>query len=204
MAKISASLDKRWPRPDDRLLGKVISWNNVITFSDYSAERNVLMLKGYLRAGHVLLDKCLKNLNEGHTMIYPILFCYRHALEMNMQWIISSYGHRYGVSLPSKKDHNLDPLWKCCKAVFAHPDNKSAAIGASTVGKLIQQFHRLDIRAQAFRYPVKKDGTLIRLPNVAIDLSNLREVMDGLKNFFSGADGHLDHVQSADREMGRP
>jgi hypothetical protein len=72
---------------------------------------------------------------------------------------------------------------------------------ASTVEKLIKQFHRLDTRAEAFRYPVKKDGTLIRLPNVAIDLINLREVMEGLKNFFSGADGHLDQVCSASDDM---
>lgn len=120
---------------------------------------------------------------------------------MTMQWIIGSYGYRYGVSLPTKKDHNLDPLWKCCKAIFTHPDNKSAAVGASTVEKLIKQFHRLDTRAEAFRYPVRKDGTLIHLPNDAIDLTNLREVMEGLENFFSGADGYLDRVCSASDEM---
>jgi hypothetical protein len=201
MPKISANLEVRWPCPDDRLIGKVVNWNNAIAFSDYPAERHALMLKGYFRAGHVLVDQCRKNPHEGHTMIYPILFCYRHALEMTMQWIIVSYGYRYGVSLPTKKDHNLDPLWKCCKAIFTHLDNKSAAVGASTVEKLIKQFHRLDTRAEAFRYPVKKDGTLIRLPNVAIDLINLREVMEGLKNFFSGADGHLDQVCSASDDM---
>ncbi len=130
-------------------------------------------------------------------MIYPILFCYRHALEMNMQWIIGTYGHRYGVSLPTKKDHTLDSLWECCKTIFTDPDNESAVVGASTVEKLIKEFHHLDTRAEAFRYPVKKDGTLIRLPNVAIDLTNLRDVMESLKNFFSGADGHLDCVSPA-------
>lgn len=74
MAKISESLDIRWPCPDDRLIGRVLSLNNAIAFSDYPAERHALMLKGYFRAGHVLVDQCRKNPHEGHSMIYPILF----------------------------------------------------------------------------------------------------------------------------------
>jgi hypothetical protein len=204
MAKLSANLEKNvWPFPDDRLLGKVLSWNNVTSFSAHPDERPALMLRGYFRAGHVLVEKCSKNLNEAHALIYPILFCYRHALEMAMQGIVSAYGHRYGVSLPTKKDHNLDPLWKCCKAIFTHPDNKSAAVGASRVEKVIKQFHSLDIRNEAFRYSEKKDGTFIPLPNDAIDLINLREIMKRLESFFTGAEGHLDLVQSANDEMER-
>ncbi len=203
MAKISSSLEQRWPYPDDQLLRKAVNWKNAITFSDYPAERHVLIRNGYFLAGHALVERCQNDTYERQVMIYPILFCYRHALEMTMQWIIGSYGHRYGVSLPTKPDHNLDSLWKCCKAIFTHPDNKRAAVGALTVEKLIKQFHRLDTRAEAFRYAVKKDGTLIRLPDVAIDPVNLREVMEGLENFFSGADGHLDQVCSASDEMQR-
>jgi hypothetical protein len=203
MAKLSETLGNAGPIPEDRLLGKVLSWNNVIAFADYPAERNVLMLKGYFRAGHVLVDKCCENLREGHTLIYPILFCYRHALEMNMQWIVGSYGHRYGVLLPTKKDHSLDPLWKCCKEIFAHPDIKRAAVGASRVEKVIEQFHSLDIRAEVFRYPVKKDESFIDLPSDAVDLINLREVMERIEDFFDGAEGHLDEVASAADEMER-
>jgi hypothetical protein len=200
MTKISASLQTRWPCPDDRLVGKVLNWKNAIAFSDYPAEREALMLKGYFRAGHVLVDQCRKNPHEGHTMIYPILFCYRHALEMTMQYIIGNYGHRYGVSLP-KPNHDLWRLWECCRAIFTATDNESAAVGTSTVEKLLKEFHELDTRAEAFRYPVRKDGTFIHLPNVAIDLIDLRDVMEGLENFFSGADGHLDYVCSASDEM---
>ncbi len=200
MAKISASLEMRWPRPDDRLLGKVLSWNNSVAFSDYPAERNALMLKGYFRAGHVLVDKCRENLNEGHTLVYPILFCYRHALEMVMKLTLDSYGHHFGVSTPMP-DHNLWRLWESCKAIFSQIDNESAAVDTSIVEKRLKEFHELDTRAEAFRYPVNKQGTLIPLPCEAIDLINLRDVMEGLENFFSGADGYLDNLCSASDEM---
>jgi hypothetical protein len=200
MAKISESLETRWPRPDDRLLGKAGSWNSAIAFSDNPAERHALMLKGYFRAGDVLVDSCLKNLNEGHTLIYPILLCYRHALEMTMKGILDSYGHHYGVAAP-KPNHSLLLLWEACKAIFTQIDDEGAAISTSAVEKLIKEFHDLDARAEAFRYPEKKDGTLIDLPDYPFDLIGLRDVIEGLKNFFSGADGYLNHLCSASDEM---
>ena len=202
MAKISASWEMRWPCPDDPLVGKVVSWNNAIAFADDPAERQALMLKGYFRAGHVLVDRCCKNPYEGHYMIYPILFCYRHALEMAMKWIVGSYGNRYDVSEP-KPDHNFLRLWESCKAIFTQADNEGATVSTATVEKLIKEFHNLDASAEAFRYPVKKDGTLIDLPNVAFNLIDLRQVVEGLENFFSGADGYLDHLCSASDEMHR-
>jgi hypothetical protein len=157
-------------------------------------------MSGYFRGAHALVDHCSTTMYERQTMIYPILFCYRHALEMAMKWTVGSYGHRFGVSLP-ELDHNLWHLWRACKAMFDQIDDKTAARSTSTVEKLLKEFHDLDIRAEAFRYPMKKDGTLIALPAVAIDLINLRQVMEGLENFFSGADGYLDHLCSASDEI---
>jgi hypothetical protein len=196
MAKISEGLEFRWLRPDDRLLRKVASWSKAVAFSDYPAERHALMLKGYFRAGHVLVDQCHKNPHEGHTMIYPILYCYRHALEIAMQWIVTRYGQHFSVSLP-EADHNLWHLWGSCKAMFDQIDNEDAAVGTSIVEKLIKEFHDLDTNAQAFRYAVRKDGTLIHLPNVAVDPADIRDVVEGIENFFSGADGYLDELCSA-------
>ena len=98
-------------------------------------------------------------------------------------------------------DHNLWRLWESCKAIFSQIDNESAAVDTSIVEKRLKEFHELDTRAEAFRYPVNKQGTLIPLPCEAIDLINLRDVMEGLENFFSGADGYLDNLCSASDEM---
>jgi hypothetical protein len=200
MAKISGSLDIRWLRPDDRLLSKVDSWNDAMAFSGDPAERNALMSKGYFRAGYILIDRCRQNIHEGHVLIYPILFCYRHALEMTMKGLLESYGHHFGVPT-SEPSHNLWRLWESCKAIFAQIDNQSAAADTLIVEKLIKEFHELDARAEAFRYPVKKDGTLIDLPNDAFNLTDLRGVVESLENFFSGADGYLDELCSASDEM---
>jgi hypothetical protein len=200
MPKISESLEMRWPCPDDRLVRKAVDWRHAITFSDSPTQRHVLMLSGYFRGAHALVEHCSTNMYERQTMIYPILFCYRHALEMAMKWIIGAYGHRFEMS-PTELDHNLWHLWQACREMFNQIDDESAARSTSTVEKLLKEFHDLDTRAEAFRYPMKKDGTPIPLPDVDIDLINLKQVMEGLENFFNGADGYLDSLCSARDEM---
>lgn len=201
IAKISESSERPWPRLGDSLLRRVINWDNAVAFSDYFAERHALMLKGYFRAGQVFFDQCLKNKHEKHILLYPILFCYRHALEMAIKDIVGSYGHHYGVSEP-ELNHNLWHIWESCKAIFSQIDVEGVADSTSTVEKLVNEFQYLeDERPEAFRYPEKRDGNLIQLPNVAIDLVNLRDVMERLENFLSWADEHLGHLCSASDDI---
>jgi hypothetical protein len=51
--------------------------------------------------------------------------------------------------------------------------------------------------AAQFRYSTKKNGKVVRLPDFAIDLEHLGDVMEGVNNFFTGVDGQLDHNSSA-------
>jgi hypothetical protein len=77
------------------LVRKAVDWRRAISFSDNSPQRDVLILSGYFRAPHALVDHCSTNMYEQQTMIYPILFCYRHALEMAMKCL--------GAKLPSEE-----------------------------------------------------------------------------------------------------
>jgi len=43
-------------------------------------------------AGEVLIDQCHRDPFDAHMLIYPILFCYRHALEISLKWIVQQYG----------------------------------------------------------------------------------------------------------------
>jgi hypothetical protein len=183
---------KRLPCRDDRLISEVDSWNNAMTFSDDPAERHVLMWRGYFLGARLLVDHCGEKPHEGHTLIYPIWFSYRQALEMAMKWIVSSYGHDFGVSEP-KPDHNLWRLWQSCKAIITTTDDEIAA----AIEKLLKDFHDLDATAEAFRYPLKKDGTLLVLPSIAFNLTKLRQVMEGLENYFSEAERYLANLCSA-------
>ena len=65
------------------------------------------------------------------------------------------------------------------------------------VEQIVKDFHDLDNSAMAFRYSTNKKGVTIKLPDTSVDLENVRDVMEAVDNFFTGADGQLDANSSA-------
>jgi hypothetical protein len=197
MPKISERLDCRGPLKGDRLLRQRGNSGNGITFSDHSVSRHAHIWIGYMRAGSALIDDALgKEFSERHFLIYPALFCYRHALEMAMKWIVSQYG-RYAVAALPKLDHDLWQLWQSCRNLILAITGEDGSGTMAIVEKCVKELHDLDKAEQAFHYPMSKTGLLIRLPDIPIDLLSLREVMERLDWYFSGIDCQLDALTSA-------
>jgi hypothetical protein len=63
-------------------------------------------------AGRALIDASEREPPARHDLIYPVLFCYRHGLEMAIKWIVSRYGPSVGGTKLTL-DHNLWQLWQC-------------------------------------------------------------------------------------------
>ena len=131
-----------------------------------------------------------------HYLIYPILFNYRHAIELAMKWIIFMYGGYSTVQSDNYKHHNLWNLWRLCKKIIVELGSDDEAI--PVVGQIIKDFHDLDGSGQSFRYAYSENGTVVELPRYRIDLPHIRDVMEGVAHFFSGADYQLDARCSAE------
>jgi len=150
-----------------------------------------------MNAGALLIKACQDDdQHERYSLIYPILFNYRHALELAMKWIIARYGHYSSVKIGNIQHHNLWQLWKVCRKIIGSDDNGDNE-AVSAVEQVIKDFHDLDKQAFAFRYSRDKNGALIALPERMIDLENIRDVMEAVDNFFTGADGQLDAYAGA-------
>ena len=65
------------------------------------------------------------------------------------------------------------------------------------VEQIVKDFHDLDKYAVALRYSKNKDGATILLPDEPVDLGNMQRVMEGVDNFFKGADGMLSDILSS-------
>ena len=141
-----------------------------------------------MAAGAALIEEVRRQPHSGNLLLYPILFNYRHGLELAMKWIIEYHGAFSGVRL-DKKDHDLWALWKKCKLILelTGPTEDEAL---AAVEQIVKDLHDLDEGGLSFRYSKDKNGATIPLPNT-IDLQNLQEVMEGVDGFFTGADGHL-------------
>jgi hypothetical protein len=130
--------------------------------------------------------------------VYPILFCYRHGLELAIKWNIDRYG-RY-ASIPKEEDyahHNLWQLGQACRKVILEVGSDGETDALLAVEQVVKDFHDLDKGSFSFRYSTDKQGAVIQLPNAPFDLTNIKDVMEAVNNLFTGADGQLDYNSRA-------
>lgn len=182
----------RWPKMGDRLLRRTDDWETGVDFSKDSVSRHVHIWHGYMSAGEALVEDCRRNPQERHFLIYPILFVYRHAIELAIKWIVTMYGG-YGPS--DIAHHYLWQLWKLCRGVIDSAGNDDGS--TDIVEAVIKETHDLDKSALAFRYGVDKNANAPKLPEGLYNVENIRDVMTGVGHFFDGADGMLSDLADA-------
>jgi len=186
--------DYRWPKKGDRLLRADDDWRSAVTFEAHEVSRHAHIWAGYLKAGDVLLEQCERTNSrlDRHELVYPVLFCYRHGLELAIKWIIARYGRFAGVSREDHAHHDLWQLWTVCKQIIIEVGSDGDIEGLEAVEQVVKDFHELDRGSFSFRYSHDKKGMMIVLPDVTFDLANTKDVMEGVNNLFIGADGQLD------------
>jgi len=186
----------RWPKGGDQLLRQPARREEGAQFTDFTRSREVFIWDGYMRAGAALVDRAMEESFERDMLIYPILFTYRHGLEVAIKWILDRYG-RYAAIAQYERDHKLDRLWQTCRQVIKEFSGDGADKDANIVEGIVMEFHRLDPKSFTFRYSTDKKGSPVPLPNSFIDLENLRDVMEGVNNFFEGLDAQCSELSSA-------
>ena len=186
------ALNLRWPKKGDRLFQKCGESKNGAVFSKDATSRHAHIWDGNMRAGAILVSACEEDSYECSILIYPVLFNYRHAIELAMKWVIRMYGCYSTVPIDGYEHHNLWKLWHLCKKIIVEVGSEDKAI--PVVEQVIKDFHDLDSSGQTFRYPKTKAGIPMALPDYPIDLPRLRDVMQGLAHFFNGVDAQLDEI----------
>jgi hypothetical protein len=183
----------RWPKKGDLPFRQAKRPDAAAPLEHDHLTRAVWIVRGFMLAGTALADQTLKD--QRYDLVYPMLFNYRHAIETGLKWLLTRYGPPLNVTPERLNDtHDLLKLWNDCIRLFracgTDDDEDEGAIEA--VGKTVKQFHDWDKGGIAFRYPTKKNGTVVAYQHSYIDICNLKDVMEGVANFFSGSDGWLD------------
>src|SRR6185369_2751270 len=122
----------------------------------------VEVARAFAVAGDCLLDTALK-MRETWEAAYPILFCYRHALELYLKAVIPE---------DTKKTHGLSDLWA---ALRPHLERRYRPEHVTWLRDRIMEFHNIDPRATAFRY---HDSRPQGDPELWCDLDNLKRMVE--------------------------
>jgi hypothetical protein len=189
--------NERWPRKGDCIFAP----GRDATPANGVGERVYRLGMGYKLAGDVLVQNLVGQPRDHDNLMYPILFCYRHFIEIALKEIIEAHGPWVGVSV-LRKDHKLPELWKLFMQITVAYHNDATDEAAATVAACIDEIAQVDPMAVAFRYARdRRTGALIPLEFGPIDLTNLHDVMNGIANFFECSDLDLAHKKDMAAEI---
>jgi hypothetical protein len=186
----------RWPKRGDQPLRKAHANDIAAPLADDRVVREVLMIDGFMHAGAALADQAIAERLRQNDLVYPAVYCYRHAIELWLKWLVTLYGPPVGVKVDNL-DHDLWSLWAWFRQVCLACGTRADDEALIAVEQIVKQFHDWDKKGDMFRYAARKKGGVNKFQYSEIDLKNLNDVMDGVANFFNGCDGWLSDIALA-------
>ncbi len=161
-----------------------------------------LYATGYRYGARALLDQLLETTFHRDTLVYPIIFLYRQAIELWLKCILKRGAELFDDAGVEDLGHReIDKLWVACRKLLERMQD-SLPDEIETIQANIIEFSDLDKRSFAFRYPTTKQGQ----PSLREDLRdvNLRhfgEVAEGVVNFLDAVDTDIQVRVDAMSEM---
>jgi hypothetical protein len=186
----------RWPKKGDHPFSESPDQQRNASIARHGHERLVLMMTGYKAAADLMVERAARSGYDRDTLVFPIVFNYRHFIELSLKYLIATYGRTVNVE-SNWKSHDLADLWRTFKRVVKAYGNNDPEHTDRVVEHIIAEFAKVDPGSSSYRYPVDRDGKLLELSQDQLDLQSLADVMQSLEGYFMGCDGWMDDQQSA-------
>jgi hypothetical protein len=197
------------PRPDDVLFGPDDEFSRANAWLGSLSRTDLPYLEGYRRGARTLAEHVCKNLVDQDFLVYPIVYLYRHHVELSLKRLIvvaanlaeEELDHQTSKNL---EKHRLDQLWADLKRLLT-PERSGVEIDqpeSDGIGSYIKQLSTIDPEAHAFRYARDKKGkiSLDQAPEY-INIAAFAELMERLCTSLAGLDSYFDHLIEVRGEM---
>ena len=199
-----------WPNSTDRVFAprpkatKVEGQSNLdAVFASLREDPEYNYRDGYYQAAKLLASTLTQ---AGYSdLYYPMLYCYRHYIELSLKSIIKSYAKLNDESAGDLKTHKLMPLWKQARALLEKtgggPPDGSDTLG--NVERYINAFNMVDYSSELFRYATDNAGqpTAKQLPFVKVE--QFVNVMENLNAFLEAVQSQAADWQEYQDDMRR-
>ncbi|MGB8843638.1 MAG: hypothetical protein WCC64_21510 [Aliidongia sp.] len=178
------------PRKSDMLFGAETDWKSKLCAA--SGVDDIIYQDGYRQAAlHLVNYICEKG--GKHDVVYPIIYLYRHHIELVLKSIIRTACFLLEREIPSeiRNTHELSKLWvltrplldPVCKLVDdgdCYPTEDLEGIDS-----YINQLHVHDPDSQRFRYPETKKGMpSLRRGLLRINVRDLSNALEKLVDYL--------------------
>lgn len=133
---------------------------------------------GYKDAADVLVAHLEVAPRLAYKLGPPIVFLYRHHLELALKDLARQCGRLVGRDVALPVHHRLNDLWRLCIALLE--EESPATIDTSEVQqttRLLDEFCRVDLTSETFRYPEDRDGNPWSCGLDEIDVDGIQDVV---------------------------
>lgn len=188
--------DFSWPKIGEKLFTRGQPAYSVF-LPRHPGERRHHLTQGYKLAADLLVEQAEAEAWRRRKLVYPIVYCYRHFLELTLKAMLEEYGSMGNVAA-NWSHHRLEDLWRDFRTLLRnlgsdHPE----AQGTEAVEQCIAEFAKIDPVSESFRYPRSRKGQPFDVDCETVDLLQLRNTMQAIENYFMGADGYLSNLKDA-------
>lgn len=165
---------------------------------------------GYKEAANLICEQIInKRVLKKYAMIYPIIYLYRHYLELQFKNIISlttkalslssMLDNSYVETKSFSKNHNLLELYSVCfdkLKIFAVKIGDPAILNEEEdfleLKEIIQEFEEYDKSSQSFRYPIDRKNNSNLQKISTINIKNVYDIINKSTETFDGIEMWLD------------
>jgi len=168
--------------PGPKLVTDPIGFRN-FNENSKSSEGLHMYEHGYKQAADMLCQKAIDEYPM-HTLVFPLVFLYRHYVELSLKLILLDASRFISDVSPPRPEHDLYKLWKEAKKTLpvVWPEVQPEQVEA--VEACVIEMSEHDRNSEAFRYPFDTKSNLHLEKLHSVDLRNLKDVMDGIGSFL--------------------
>jgi hypothetical protein len=167
--------------------------NFVISFTQDPKGDFGVFAKGYTLAANRLAVLLLNAPRFSDYEVYPVVFLYRHALELSLKHIIygcvklAAFRRLDDINEQLKNNHDLIHLSQTtCKLLsLLFPNDESLHRLNSSIAEVCKDWSQIDPRSDAYRYPIDRKGQpstkrhqVVNLRALATRMSTVLEDLD--------------------------
>ena len=160
---------------------------------------------GFRDGAAVLLEALQDNRYGQERLVYPLVYCLRHSLELALKHVIREARNLLDEDGDFPDGHNLRVLWASCRPILRRiwPDDDKTY---RTVGAAVEALSAIDAAGEGFRYPVSTKSSGVRAPTIdpqlrRLDIEKLSEDVVAVLELLEGADAGLDAYADAKADM---
>ncbi|MBD1567508.1 hypothetical protein [Vibrio sp. S12_S33] len=142
---------------------------------------------GYKKAADALVKKIIKNHSEIDYLVYPIVFLYRHHIELQLKNIIELNIQLHDSNDKVTPTHKIKDLWPQVKGYYRKLNNRSNQKEISFIDKIMDELCTIDPESMNFRYSKTRSGEIpnkdLKQINVEVFSALIGKVSDALETF---------------------